>query len=225
MIVFVSHSSSDKPFVRRLKDSLQERGITVWLDEAEIRVGESIPEKVAEGIAAAEAFCIVISQASHNSKWVTRELNVFLPRFVQTSGVVLPCRLDGAPLPGLISDVKYADFSTSYEEGLEALFGAIRVKEEVELNADVETAAEEFRTRLNPDEQQFVINGSFRDYLFIGDRRSQRAPYDLLTKLNSIGILDDLTDRYEILYTITPVGERVLSKIGAKQKSPPQRRT
>jgi hypothetical protein len=46
----------DKPFVRRLHAELRLRGIDAWLDEAEIRVGQSIPEEIGRAIGAADAF-------------------------------------------------------------------------------------------------------------------------------------------------------------------------
>ena len=39
--VFLSHSSKDKPVVRELAARLQKDGIRVWLDEKQIKPGES----------------------------------------------------------------------------------------------------------------------------------------------------------------------------------------
>jgi hypothetical protein len=50
-IAFLSHSSADKPFIRQLAADLSANGIDVWLDEQRIRVGDSIPEKIAQGLA------------------------------------------------------------------------------------------------------------------------------------------------------------------------------
>jgi len=44
--VFLSHNHADKPFVRRLAADLDNQGIPYWLDEAEIKVGESLIEKI-----------------------------------------------------------------------------------------------------------------------------------------------------------------------------------
>jgi hypothetical protein len=40
--IFLSHSSADKPFARRLAGDLRARGVRVWLDEAEIGIGDSL---------------------------------------------------------------------------------------------------------------------------------------------------------------------------------------
>lgn len=47
-IAFLSHSSADKPFIRQLAADLTANGINVWLDEQRIRVGDSIPDKIAQ---------------------------------------------------------------------------------------------------------------------------------------------------------------------------------
>ena len=39
MKVFISHSSSDKPFVRKLKNDLNLNGIDTWYDEDELLPG------------------------------------------------------------------------------------------------------------------------------------------------------------------------------------------
>lgn len=48
--VFLSHSSRDKPVVRELAARLKRDGVRVWLDEEQIKPGDSIPAKVEEGL-------------------------------------------------------------------------------------------------------------------------------------------------------------------------------
>lgn len=38
---FISHNSKDKPFVRQLAGHLSKYGISCWIDESEIKFGES----------------------------------------------------------------------------------------------------------------------------------------------------------------------------------------
>ena len=47
--IFLSHSHVDKPFVRRLASDLIDSGVKVWLDEAEILIGDSLIEKIGTG--------------------------------------------------------------------------------------------------------------------------------------------------------------------------------
>lgn len=126
-IAFLSHSSSDKPFIRQLAADLAANGIDVWLDEQRIRVGDSIPEKIAQGLAGSDFFLIGMSQHSASSPWVQKELNNALVNEVQRRKVhILPLKLDDSPMPQIIADKKYADFSKSYKAGLDDLLNALK---------------------------------------------------------------------------------------------------
>jgi hypothetical protein len=46
--VFLSHSSKDKAVVRPLAEKLRADGLRVWLDDWEIRPGDSVPAKIEE---------------------------------------------------------------------------------------------------------------------------------------------------------------------------------
>jgi hypothetical protein len=127
VVAFLSHSSKDKPFIRQLATDLTADGIDVWLDEQRIRVGDSIPESIAQGLAQSDYFLIAVSQNSIGSDWVRRELNNALIDEVERRQVkVLPLRLDGSSMPDAIKDKKYADFSRSYKTGLEEVLQAMK---------------------------------------------------------------------------------------------------
>ena len=126
-VAFLSHSSSDKAFIRQLAADLTANGISVWLDEQRIRVGDSIPEKIAQGLAESDYFLIGMSQKSSDSAWVQKELNNALMTEVRRRKVhILPLKLDDTPMPTIIADKKYADFSTSYKAGLDDLLTAMK---------------------------------------------------------------------------------------------------
>jgi hypothetical protein len=65
--VFMSHTSSDKPFVARLAADLARIGVGVWYDSWEIRGGESIVEKINERLSANDHLVVVLSPASVRS--------------------------------------------------------------------------------------------------------------------------------------------------------------
>lgn len=126
-VAFLSHSSADKPFIRQLAADLTANGISVWLDEQRIRVGDSIPEKIAQGLAGSDYFLIGMSQKSSESAWMQKELNNALMAEVQRRKVhILPLKLDDTPMPPIIADKKYADFSKSYKAGLDDLLNALK---------------------------------------------------------------------------------------------------
>jgi hypothetical protein len=126
-IAFLSHSSADKPFIRQLAADLTANGIGVWLDEQRIRVGDSIPDKIAQGLAESDYFLIGMSNKSSESAWVQKELNNALMTEMQRRNVnILPLKLDDSPMPHIIAEKKYADFSKSYKSGLEELLKALK---------------------------------------------------------------------------------------------------
>ena len=131
-VVFISHSSKDKNFVRKLAADLVENGVQVWLDEQRILVGDSISEKIAQGIAESDFFLVVISQNSVESAWVQKELSGAIVREIERRRVtVMPVKLDDAEIPTSIRDKKYADFSGSYATALNELLQAIKAQEVV----------------------------------------------------------------------------------------------
>lgn len=129
-VAFISHSTKDKPFVRRLASDLVLNGVKVWLDEQQIMVGDSIPEKIAQGLAESDFFLLVMSKNSVESPWVKKELNSALVHEIERRKVtVFPVKLDDAPMPSSVADKLYADFLGSYDDGLKKLLQAIKFRE------------------------------------------------------------------------------------------------
>ena len=118
--VFVSHASKDKDFVDRLVSDLAARGVPVWYDKLDVRLGDSIPGKINSGISEAKYFLIVLSSAAVKSKWVQEELNAALMRQVASAGTFLiPVLVEDCDVPPLLNHRRFADFRESYEAGLE----------------------------------------------------------------------------------------------------------
>lgn len=90
--VFISHASEDKdPFVLALTQGLKERGIVVWLDAHTLTVGDSLRQKVDEGLRSSRFGIVVLSHAFFSKDWPQLELDGLLAR--QNSAgtkVVLP---------------------------------------------------------------------------------------------------------------------------------------
>lgn len=117
--IFICHSSKDKSFVGKLALDLINAGIDVWYDKWEIKVGDSIIEKINSGIHQCSHMGIVLSPDSIKSDWVKRELNSGLMKEIKKKKVVvLPLLHKQCEIPPLLSDKKYADFTQSYNNGL-----------------------------------------------------------------------------------------------------------
>jgi len=90
--VFICHASEDKPdVVKPLVGAFQQASISYWYDEAEIMWGDSITEKVNEGLRISRYVIVVLSEAFLSKKWPQRELNSVLNIEASTGEVrVLP---------------------------------------------------------------------------------------------------------------------------------------
>jgi len=110
--IFISHSTDDKPFVRKLDASLSINGFKVFLDERDIAIGDSIPAKIYEGISDASHILYVISNASKESLWVQEELDVAKMKQKEKSGFhILPVLIEETEVPFSVKHLKYADFT------------------------------------------------------------------------------------------------------------------
>jgi hypothetical protein len=125
-VVFISHSSKDKDFARWIGVDLKAAGHTPWFDEWDIKVGESIPRKVSDGLRAAEFVVVVLSEHAVSSRWVEREWEAKYWSEIKSGEIhVLPALIRDCELPELLKTKRYADFRGGYNEGLEDLLTAI----------------------------------------------------------------------------------------------------
>lgn len=124
--VFVSHSSKDKQFAIRLSVDLANAGHRPWLDEWQIRAGDSIPTQIGLGIEECHFMLLLLSKSSTSSHWVEREWQAKHWKEVQDNKVmVIPVFVEDCDIPVLLRTKKYADFRSNYAEGLEAVLAAL----------------------------------------------------------------------------------------------------
>jgi hypothetical protein len=83
--VFISHASEDKEAVARpLRDGLAARGITVWFDEAELTLGDSLRSKIDDGLLRSRYGIVVLSPDFFRKEWPQRELDGLVARETTT---------------------------------------------------------------------------------------------------------------------------------------------
>ncbi len=73
--IFISHSTQDDAFVAELRQALELRGLTVWVDSRYLRGGDQLAPEIERAIREARAFVVVVSQHSLNSEWVHDEVD------------------------------------------------------------------------------------------------------------------------------------------------------
>ena len=89
--VFISHASEDKAgVVRPLANALREAGLSVWYDEFELRIGDSLRRKIDKGLASSRFGVIVLSTAFFGRGWPEYELDGLVTRAVSGEQILLP---------------------------------------------------------------------------------------------------------------------------------------
>lgn len=130
--VFLSHSSKDKAFAKRLARDLKAHALRVWVDEAEMLVGDSLIGKLEEGIREMEYLGVLLSPDSVRSEWVQREVEIALNQEIKGKKVkVLPILYRDCDVPGFLIGRVWADFreESLYEPALLALLRRLLVAE------------------------------------------------------------------------------------------------
>lgn len=129
--IFLSHTGADKPFVRRLRDDLKQYGVeNVWVDEAEIELGDSLIEKISTGLKQTRYVGVVLSSKSIEAPWVKKELEIAMNReIINDEVVVLPLLYEGCELPVFLQGKLYADFTTEegYQSSLDKIIRRLRI--------------------------------------------------------------------------------------------------
>jgi len=110
--IFLSHSWNDKFFARKLAEKLQEAGVEVWIDEAELKVGDSLIHKISDAIEHADYVAAILSHSSVSSNWVQKELALAMTKEIAGKRVtVLPVLIEKCELPDFLKDKVYVDFT------------------------------------------------------------------------------------------------------------------
>ena len=89
--VFISYASEDKDAIAEpLAQALRHAGIMVWLDQQELKLGDSLSEKIDEGLANSHFGVVILSQAFLNKHWTKKELAGLRAREEEGRKVILP---------------------------------------------------------------------------------------------------------------------------------------
>lgn len=113
--IFISHSSIDKPFVRKLESELSsDKNLKFWIDEREILAGDDIQKSVTKNLERSDILLLVISDKSIKSDWVNFEVAQFMG-FAEGRNII-PIILSkdekfSEPIDNLLRRIKYIDFT------------------------------------------------------------------------------------------------------------------
>lgn len=97
-LFFLCHAEEDKiSVVEPLAAELDAAGITYWYDRHDLRLGDSISDKIQQGLANSKYLLAVVSESFSAKGWARKELNSALQREVRSGQtVVIPLLIGGA---------------------------------------------------------------------------------------------------------------------------------
>ena len=89
--VFISHASEDKDeIVRPLAVALRNAGLSVWYDEFELKIGDSLRQKIDRGLSKSRFGIVVLSRNFIKKGWTNYELDGIITKVVSGEQVLLP---------------------------------------------------------------------------------------------------------------------------------------
>jgi Tol biopolymer transport system component len=146
--VFISHASEDKKFVRPLAQALRDKGLRVWLDEFELKVGDRLRRKIEHGLSNSKYGIVILSPKFFAKRWPQDELDALANRESLDEKVILPVwhNVDYEQIKKF-SPILAGRLAVSTDDGLE------RVVAELLRAMGIETLSPEqnwFRKFINP---------------------------------------------------------------------------
>ena len=104
--MFLSYGRSDIEKAQQVQALLEEKGLTVWIDQEDIYTGNNWPKAIGEGIAGQAVFMLLWSRHAAASHFVEFEWNTALA----LKKMVIPVLLDRTPLPLSLQAVQAIDY-------------------------------------------------------------------------------------------------------------------
>ena len=131
---FISYSSKDADFARRLYSDLQASGVGCWYAPEDLKIGDRFPDVIEDAVRLHDKLLLILSKASVKSDWVQDEVEAALEKERKRKEKVLfPIQIDNAiqrtrqawalklRRQRHIGDFRAWDDPTGYDEALQRL--------------------------------------------------------------------------------------------------------
>ena len=92
---FISYSSKNEDFARRLHDDLQEAGVRCWFAHEDLKIGDKVRHVIDDAIRLHEKLLLILSEFAIGSQWVEDEVEAAYEEEAKRGKTILfPIRLD-----------------------------------------------------------------------------------------------------------------------------------
>ena len=115
--VFLSYTSDDRDLARRIAEAFMANGIDTWWDKWCIYSGDSLRQKIDEGLTDCTHFLVLLTPQSIDKPWVKAEMDAAFVQKVEDQCKFLPVRHDlpASALPPLLRGLASPTVTTDAE--------------------------------------------------------------------------------------------------------------
>lgn len=117
--VFLSHSSRDRRFAKKIAGVLRDQGVPVWYSATNIVPAKQWHDEIGSALARCDWFAVVLSPHSIKSEWVKREL-LYALRDSRYNGRIIPIShksCNYSDLSWTLEGYQFVDFRAGFEQG------------------------------------------------------------------------------------------------------------
>jgi len=123
---FISYSHADRDVATRVAKELRSGGIEIWFDRWEILPGDSLIRKIfEEGLSGVDAFIVLLSRNSVESRWVQQELDVAFINKIEGVTRVIPVLIDDVQVPDHLRTLRWVNMNRGFDEAIRELQRAL----------------------------------------------------------------------------------------------------
>jgi len=127
-LAFFSYARDDSQFALQLAKDLKSSGVSVWLDQLDIRPGQRWDKAVEHALAGCPSVLAILSPSSVSSTNVMDEVSFAL----EEGKVLIPILHRECKIPFRLRRLQYVDFRAEYGTGLRDLLNVMGVDQNVE---------------------------------------------------------------------------------------------
>lgn len=117
--VFISYSSKDERYIKKMTQMLEKMGITYWIAPDMIPAGSNYAREIPSAIQNCDIFLLVLSKASQQSIWVEKEID----SAIYYRKTIVPFQIDDSPM---------TDMFRFYLNNVQTIYCANRQKDAIE---------------------------------------------------------------------------------------------
>ncbi len=128
--VFLCHSSSDKPFVKKIYERLANDGVDAWLDKEKLLPGQDWRVEISNAVQNSDVVLVLLSSQSVTKEgFIQKEIKLALDTADEKPEgtiYIIPAKIENCDLPQRISKYQWVDLSL--DNGYELLSKALQIR-------------------------------------------------------------------------------------------------